>query len=282
MRERKQINCLVVVSDIHAGCRVALCGSGPIQLDDGGTYTPSAMQSKLYSWWEEFWGEWVPQATDGEPFAVAVNGDVVDGVHHQTVTQISQNLVDQQNIAVNLLKPVRDLCDGRFYMIRGTEAHVGQSGQNEEKVAQALEAIPAETGQRARWDLWKQVGDNKRGGLVHLAHHIGTTGSSAYESSAPQRELTEAFVESGRWGEEAPRVVIRSHRHRYIQNRVAGQNGEYIVAVTPSWQMKTPLSYRIMSGRQSQPQIGGILVRFHKGELFVRPFVKGLSRSREE
>jgi len=273
---------MIVVSDLHCGCRVAICGKDPVQLDDGGTYMPSPMQLKLNSWWEEFWGEWVPEATGGEPFCVAINGDVVDGSHHNTVTQISQNLADQQSIAVKLLSPVRDLCDGRFYMIRGTEAHVGQSGQNEEKIARELGAIAGENGQRARWDLWKKIGDDKRGGLVHLAHHIGTAGSSAYESSAPQRELAEAFVESGRWGEEAPRVILRAHRHRYIQNRVAGRDGEYIVAVSPAWQLKTPLAYKIMGGRQSQPQIGGLMVRFHKGELFVRPFVRGISRSKEE
>src|SRR5260370_29961508 len=44
----------------------------------------------------------------------------------------------------------------------------------------ATSAIPTPDGQHARWELWKQVGK----GLVHFSHHIGTTGTNHYESTA--------------------------------------------------------------------------------------------------
>src|SRR6476619_2465949 len=131
---------IVVISDLHAGCRMALCPPQGASLDNGGRYMPSALQMKLWAIWREFWDTWVPTATKGEPFAVVVNGDVVDGVHHNSTTQISHDLQDQAGIAYELLSPVVDLCDGQFFCVRGTDAHVGQSGVDEEKLAQRLGA----------------------------------------------------------------------------------------------------------------------------------------------
>src|SRR5260221_5270370 len=116
------------------------------------------------------------------------------------------------------MAPVVDMCKragGTYYHIRGTEAHVGQSGEYEERLARTLGAKPNTEGQYARWDLWKRVGDT-HGPLVHCLHHIGTTGSAAHESSAVNAELTASYVEAARWNREPPDYVIRSHRHRSI------------------------------------------------------------------
>lgn len=267
---------LIVVSDQHAGCRLGLC-PGAVPLDDGGKYEPSKLQRKLYRWWREFWDEWVPHVTKGEPYAVVCNGDALDGVHHGAVTQISNHLGDQNEIAYRLLAPIVDRCEGRYYHIRGTEAHVGKSGQEEERLAQRLGAVPNDTGQYARWELWARIGT----GLIHVSHHIGTAGSMAYESSALMRELSEAYVEAGRWHDEPPDVVVRSHRHRNTEVRVRTAKGFATVCTTPAWQLKTPFTYRIAGARQAQPQIGGTLVRCGDEEVFTRHQVWSLSRPKE-
>jgi hypothetical protein len=76
--------------------------------------------------------------------------------------------------------------------------------------------------------------------------------------------------------------VVRSHRHRYIETVIPTANGRAFACVTPSWQLRTPFSYKIPGARLSEPQIGGLVIRFHKDELFVRPFVKSLERGRTE
>ena len=128
---------VVFVSDLHCGCRLGLCPPGPVPIDDAAAYMPSRYQAATWAMWEEFWTRWVPEYCHNEPYAVVINGDTTDGVHHGTVTQISQNLADQFAIAHRILKPIADQAAGRFYMIRGTEAHVGPSGQEEERLAQA-------------------------------------------------------------------------------------------------------------------------------------------------
>ena len=283
MRKSKRlvISNIITVSDLHGGCRMGLCPAEPIPLDDGGTYTPSKFQRKMVKWWDEFWDVWVPQVCRGEPFAVVINGDPLDGVHHNSTTQVSHNLVDQARIVKKLLKPVVEACEGRFYMIRGTEAHGGSSGAEEERLAEELGAIPDEQGRFARYELWKYIGpENKRKcGLAHFMHHIGTTSSSAYESTAVHKELAEAFYEAGRWGDRPPDVVVRSHRHRFFKTELPAKNGRATSIVTPAWQGKTPFTHRIAGGRQAVPQIGGILLRSGDEEtIYTRHWVRNFKR----
>lgn len=276
-RVRPPVNNLIVISDLHVGCQLALCSPESTHLDEGGGYRPSEAQLVLWSWWEEFWAEWVPDVTHGEPFAVVVNGDALDGVHHDSTTQWTHNRQDQRREAERILRPVVELCEGRFYMVRGTEAHVGKSMQDEEALAKCLGAIPNEEGQYSRHEMWVRIGR----GLAHIAHHVGTAGSMAYESSALMRELSEAYVEAGRWNKEPPDWVCRSHRHRNAEVRVQTSRGFATVFTTPAWQLKTPFAYRVAGARQALPQIGGSLMRCGDEDLYTRHFVRTIDRPRE-
>lgn len=56
---------LVVLSDVHCGCRLGMLHPDGIVVDSGGLYLPSVFQQKMWLWWLEFWGEWVPSVTKG-------------------------------------------------------------------------------------------------------------------------------------------------------------------------------------------------------------------------
>lgn len=288
MAKQRVVRNLVVISDTHSGCRLAVCPPGPIPLDDGGTYSPSEFQKKMWSMWREFWDVWVPEVTRGEPFDLVHNGDAIDGVHHGATTQISQNIEDQLTVAQLLLTPVVAKClesGGIYYHIRGTQAHVGQSGVYEEQLAKRLGAKPNDSGQHARQELWKRVGVSTkrvRAPLVHLMHHIGTTGSAAHESSAVNAELTAEYVEAARWNREPPDFVVRGHRHRSIAVDLDSAKGYAAAIVAPAWQGKTPFTFKVPGARISEPQVGGILIRQGDEEFYYRRRVWTFERSREE
>lgn len=275
---------LIVVSDTHCGCRLGLLHPDGIVVDGGGRYMPSGFQIKMWEYWREFWDAWVPDVTRGEPFDLVHNGDAIDGVHHRSTTQISHNLQDQQRIAEDVLRPIVAQCaasGGTYYHIRGTEAHVGQSGEYEERLARELGAKPNAEGQHARFDLWKRVG-GAGGPLVHLLHHIGTTSSAAHESSAVNAELIASYVEAARWNREPPDFIVRSHRHRSIAVDLDSAKGYAAALVTPAWQGKTPYVWKIPGARISEPQIGGVLIRRGDEEHYYRRWVKSFDRSAEE
>ena len=276
------VNNLVVISDLHAGNQVGLCPPQGVTLDSGGGYTPNRIQQVMWGHWQEFWNEWVPLAGKGEPFTVVVNGDAIDGRHHKATDLVSGNLADQGKIAYEILAPVAELADGRFYMIRGTEAHAGIAGEAEEALAMRLGAVrDDETGTHSRFELWGRLGPVADAPLVHCLHHIGTTGRTHYESSAPMGELGELYTEAGRWGDDPPDVIVRSHRHRMIEIRVPSKRGYAIVCTTPGWQGKTPFTFKIAGGRVSTPQFGGTLIRRGDVDLYTRHKVWRLPRTRE-
>lgn len=273
------IHNVVVVSDKHAGCQMGLCPPSGVTLDGGGTYTPSRLQQIVWKWWEEWWNTWVPEYTKGEDYVVVDCGDALDGIPHKAKTPISQNLNDQQVIAESIMLPVLEnpKCKG-YYHIRGTEAHTGKSAEEEEKLAKTLGAIPTEEGRFSRWELWLRVGE----ALVNFSHHIGTTASDFYETTALQKEIVSAFVEAGRWGDEPPDLIVRGHRHRHSETKVATHKGNAMVVVCPGWQLKTPYVHKITTGRVGQPQIGGIVIRAgHTDKIYVRNKVWRIERPAE-
>lgn len=266
------LNNLIIVSDLHAGCRAGLCPK-EIKLDEGGIYKRSLFQDFLGDTWDEFWNVWVPTVCRKEKFGILINGDAVDGSHHGSKTQISQNFADQENIAYEMLAPLVDRCHGNLFMVRGTEAHVGQSAENEERLAKRLGAV-CTNGQHTQYEYWIRVGH----GLVHASHHIGTTGRAAYETSALMGELIEMYVEAAKWKDEAPDFVVRSHRHRHIKVEVPTSNIYGVVFTTPGWQGKTPFTHKIPGGRTQRPQFGGAIIRCGDEEMYSRHFTRSLPR----
>jgi len=261
-----KIQNLVVISDTHFGSTVGLCPP-EFELDDGGFYKPSKLQTALWTLWSDFW-EWAYNVMHGEPFALVHNGDCIDGDHHDTTQIITRNIEVQERMAVEVLKPHVDRSELYFH-IRGTEAHVGKSGQTEERIAKQLKAVKdSSTGKRSRWELWLEFGPE----LVHFAHHIGTTTSTAYESSAVMREMTNAFIEAGQFGQRFPTILVRSHRHRYIEVKVPHCRG----VVTPCFQGRTSFTYRI--DRLRSPMFGGLILRLKGDGVQIRERIYEASR----
>ena len=153
--------------------------------------------------------------------------------------------------------------------MRGTEAHVGQSADAEERIAEALGAEKDETTEQfSRWELTVGLGNE----IVHFSHHIGTTSSTSYESSAPMREIAAAFIEAGQWGNRPPTILIRSHRHRYIEVKPPNCR----IVVTPAWQAKTPFVFKM--DRMRSPQFGGLIIRLGDEGVHVRERLYTVSR----
>ncbi|MHA1933494.1 MAG: hypothetical protein ACW96X_13195 [Promethearchaeota archaeon] len=277
----KPIQNVVVFSDTHCGCQFGLSPL-KIRLDAGGFYNSSSLQKKVFKMWRLWWDEYVPEFTRGEPYVIVVNGDAIDGSHHKATTQVSQNIKDQRNIFIEVMNSVLGCrnCKG-LYMIRGTEVHVGKSAEDEEEIARTLGAIPDEFGNHSRYDLWFRLGKHKS--LLHFTHHIGVTSSAAYEMTAINKELVEAYNEAGRWGDEPPDAVIRSHRHRQGCIDVASEKGRALSLCTPGWQLKTPFVYRGTTGRVGTPQIGGYVLREgDEDPLYSRYKVWKVKRPKEE
>ncbi len=282
---------VITISDLHAGSQLGLCHPDGARLSEGGLYKPSKLQRKLWRYWEEFTQEWLPSSCRNEPFDPVINGDTVDGKPFESKSQITDNITDQALIAHKILEPLVRAAR-RTYFVKGTETHVGKCGENEERLARELGAVPDECGQHARQELWYRLG----GDLIHFLHHIGSSSRSAYESSAVMAELIEEFVEAARWGEQPPSVIARSHRHSCLEIRIPADvtarawsrthvrptRAMAIAFVTPAWQLKTPFAHKIPGARLKPPQLGGSLIRLSdEGVIYVTHYVQTIGRPQE-
>lgn len=247
---------IIAISDLHVGSTKGLCPK-VVKTVDQGEYKPNKYQRTLRKYWKHFWGSFVPEVTQGaQKRILVINGDVLDGVHHHTVNIISNSWLVQEEAAVEVLKEIPELCPEKIdetYFIKGTEAHVGPNGESEDRIAEKIGAQPNEMGEYADYQRWFDVD----GTVFQFAHHIGVTSSAAYESSAPMREMVAALVEAAQWGAEVPSVIVRSHRHRFIEVPIPSQHGRIRCVITPGWQVRTPFVERI--DRMRMPHVGGVV-----------------------
>lgn len=254
---------LLVISDLHVGSTAGLCPRGGLQCDDGVIVPPSNNQVELVKAFDDLVLTALAVKNVGSR-ALICNGDLVDGFHHNTVAITTNNIDRQEAGAIEILSEIAGKFD-KVYINRGTEAHVGQSGQSEERIARMIGAEKNEQGNYSSYQTWLDVD----GVIFNIAHHIQTTSSAAYESSAVMRELTAAMVEAGQWKQHTPDVLIRSHRHRYSQVIIPSWRGEIRAAVTPGFQLRTPFVERI--DRMRLPHIGGLIILVEDGQCQIIP-----------
>jgi len=263
---------VVIISDTHFGCQFAVCPP-KVKLNEGGTYHQNKVQKKLYNMWNSFFNDFLPDTIKDKPFIFVHNGDIIDGTHHNSITQISHSITDQIKIACDMLAPIVKLpnCKG-YYQVRGTEAHAGKSHQYEEDIAIQLNAIPNEAGIFSRHDLWIEI-NNK---IINFSHHIGVTNSSQAETGSLQREIAEFYIEAGRYNIPKPNVIVRSHKHRFskIDDRTT------IALSTPAWQAITPFVWKSTFGRTKLPQIGGVILQVKKNEILVKEKIWNIEHSK--
>lgn len=278
-RARKPVRNIVVIADTHCNSTIGLCLPEGHRLDDGGRYTPSPFQTQLWCLFQDLRQSWIPKVTKGEPWHLVINGDSIDGDHHKTPTIISRNMQDQFRVARDTLHPIVRECHasgGDLYMVRGTEAHVGPSAQEEERLAEALGAVPNKVGNYSRWRLKLMLGDH----LVSFRHHIGGGASQAYEGTALTKTQAGQFSDAGRWGRRVAQVDVRAHRHRYAKWEKDGRAGHFITVVVPGWQGLTPFSHRM--SEPQEPEFGAVLVRLGDEEIYTRSMVYSLPDDEEE
>jgi len=255
------IRALVVIGDTHCGSSAAIMPPGSL-LRDGQAVKLSPEQKMLWGWWNAFW-LFVARITKGQPYALVMNGDIVDGAHHNCVQLVTNNVSQQRKIAVDLLRPQVKKA-AKFYCTCGTAAHAGQSSADEEAVAEILGAEKDHKGNYVRQDLWIKMGKD----LIQIAHHIGTTSSQAYKSSPAMRLMASMYGAAGEWGFRPPTIMVRSHAHDYVV--VKRPNCQ--VVVCPAWQLKSDWMWG--KDTASLPIIGGLVIMQGEEGIFIREFLR--------
>jgi hypothetical protein len=248
---------LVVVSDLHSNSTLGLCPTSVV-LDEGGTYEPGLHQKWLWFHWVKFWERVKAARKRGYRLIVVLNGDIMDGDHHGTAQLISRNMATQHRIVVENLQPIFDLKPTKIFVVRGTEAHTGKSGQYEEMIASDIQAEQdEETGSYSWWWLPIEV----EGVQFDIAHH-GRAGYRPWtRANATQMLAAELTMRYAQEGSDLPDVAIRSHTHQPADSY---DNYPLRLLQTPAWQASTAFGQRLQPG--SLLPCGGYIFKCRDGE----------------
>lgn len=258
-----------IISDAHTNSVIGLCRPY-IELDDGGGYKASPFQLSLWSAWLDF-VEKVEKFRQmySAPVITVANGDTYDGDHHNTSQIITRNPATMHRIAQETLKDIVDMSD-QVFVVRGTEAHVGQSGHLEEEFANDVEAVRNPKTDNASW--WNLL-LNVDGVKLDIAHH-GNMGRLAHtEKMAAIKLATQTIMYNADNDVPLPDLVIRSHNHRF-----ADSYDNHIVRgiFTRCWQGKTGYINRLNAS--AIPDIGSMIVFIENGEYEVEHLEYKLDR----
>jgi hypothetical protein len=246
---------VAVVADLHINSTTGLCPPG-MDLDDGGSYQPSEGQRFLWRSWLDYW-QVVDDLVGDDPLYVVVNGDAVDAdIKDRSAQMVSRNLATILDAAITVLEPVRRLAH-RLFIIRGTESHVGLSGQIEEELAGDLDA--EKDGDRASW--W-QLRAKFAGAEFDIAHHASMGRLPWTSANAGNKLAALAVMAAGEEGCKPPAVVVRSHVHKWSES---GKNYSALACTTPCWQLPTAYSYRL--GGVDALHIGGVWFEVVNGKI---------------
>lgn len=248
---------MCVMSDLHCGSSVAL--SPPkITLDDGGVYEASKAQRWLWDCWLDAWSrvEKVRKAKGAELYVV-LNGDLVDGQVKNSTQILSGNPTAQAAVVDAALRPMLDLNPDRIVIVRGTEAHVGNSASSEERIASGLKkdkrpiVCDPDAG-TASWWHWRA---DLNGLRVDVTHHGRMGRLPRTRRSNLVLYAWDIFDEHGESGDLHPHLCLRGHNHKRGDS---GDAAPVRVVATGAWQLKTAYAHKVAA--DSLSDIGGILV----------------------
>jgi len=263
---------VVFVGDGHCACRYGLYPpDAEIFLDAGVRYVPSKSQQVMWSWWQKFWGEFVPRVAGDAKRTIVLGGDWIQGTHPRWITPVTDNTADQIRIAESVLRPVIRKRDA-VYALRGTEAHAGPSGETEELLARSLGCIPDDSHQHSRYALEIPIGHY----VIHATHHMSTSSRTFGELAAMSRDLADLATEAARWGGGLPDLFVRFHGHKAGLVQVPGNGRMITMTSTAGWQLATPFTWRKRGGKRERPQIGGTVAVFDDVDYAVHSFVRDI------
>lgn len=251
---------LVIVSDLHINSTISPC-SGKASQDDGGYYHPSKSQQWLNACLKDFCD--TVDSLAGETVMV-LNGDTVDNNKHSKYQLITSNRASMLDNAVGVLTPL--VAGRKTFIVRGTAAHTGDSSELEEILGRMIGSEVLDGSNYSHWLLNIEI----EGIRFNISHH-GSVGRRPWTRTNPLNTLAaELIVDSVKFDEDLPDVVIRSHNHTYADTH---DNFPVRIISTPAWQLATEFSHRLGF---NIPDIGGLIFSCDSGacevtKKFYRP-----------
>lgn len=248
MPKNKDCRLLVLLSDLHVGASTGLLPPNFINFE-GNEVKQNEYQKWLWECWLDCW-KWQKEVCGKDSWAVALNGDLIDGNHHLTREIFSPDVSDHVGgsieLLVDTLKPATAV-----FITEGTNVHTQNS---EHGIASVLAwngvKVVKPNGKKGAWPTLDLVVAGTR---VSIDHHVSSALQASTESGAFSRVLADMRTRRSRAKWSDPTFIVRSHRHQYGYF----SDGYGGMVILPPWQGLSRFVHRVAPG--AVPQCGMVI-----------------------
>jgi hypothetical protein len=235
----KKPSILVVCSDLHCGSTVGLM---PPDSENLAGNTINFGKNHHQRWLWECWQNALSQVATiagPDPYAVLVNGDATEGIHHRSPEVVASLIENHCAMAAEALKPLTSKAAATF-VVKGTECHTHDVESYLARLIGARDEVA-----RDKWLI------NIHGCAIDATHHIGATSRAYLEASALSITLGNARLNSVRAGHPVAQVYLRGHRH------CGGvySDGSGMIGVTGGWQFLTRHGHKVVPDSIPRPSL---------------------------
>ncbi len=193
-------------------------------------------QEWLWACWTDLQAQFA-RIRGKDKYALLLNGDLTEGIHHKSIESLTQSIEDHANMAIEAVGGLAAKAHKTFVTL-GTEVHTGLI---EHYIAKKIGAEGK--GAKAKW-LFRMAGC-----LVDVTHHIGVTSRAYLEATSLSITMGNARLNSMRCGQEPARIYLRGHRH------TGGwfSDGQGMIGVTGGWQFLTRYGRKVVPDAIPRP-----------------------------
>lgn len=233
------IQVVVLLSDLHCGSSLAIMPPEFTDSEDR-THRQNPVQKIIWGVWREFVDTFIPSVVGDDAFALVVNGDAIEGVHHGGAQCITQDPAEHSAMAYECLREVAEKANcRRVFLTEGTECHTRGS---ENRLGSMLGAVPP-AGSKGRY-CHKELMLRVNGCAAGFWHHMPTSQREYLSASQLSIQWGNSWISRTANGFEGAKVVCAAHRHVFGQ----WTDGKGMMVVTPSWQARTRFGHKVVPG----------------------------------
>ena len=247
---------LVSLSDMHSGSNFALF-LPRVWHGRKTSHAPRAAQQLIRERFEIF-ADGVAMSRKGKSLKLVVNGDAIDGDHHNSGDVCTTDIQEQADIHIELMnefqKRIKWQAGDELYYTRGTQTHVNEM---ENYIGRELNAVM--DGDCYVHDLLKL---SVNGVVAWYVHHGPGGGDGANEGNALRNWLKNIYINALKDGSPIPDIVYTGHVHNPTYAPLSVRLKDFTFKnihgiILPSWQLKT--AYAWQKAPVSKNRIGGTM-----------------------
>lgn len=238
---------IVFTADWHVNDTKGLCPP-KFQREDESTHRPGAAILGMRRDWLTLW-EWAEEKKReaGARLIAVFDGDLGDMNKHSKQQLISMRKQDVLLAMADVAEPAIAVAD-HVFVIRGTAAHSGGSGELEELFAKDIRGGKCvHNGKDASWWVLEATFGGVDGDVYH--HPPTNTRLPNKYNQAAARGAERVAISYLRQGLKPPRFVVWGHVHHNGHGSELGVHGFYL----PPWKMVGEFGYRIGVGANVEP-----------------------------